>query len=299
MKIQNKILSLIVAVCLNIVVLNIYSSNLPNIVTIVNDETITAQEFLDRKHIFFALNNNKIDPSIYKKIDLMIINNLISEKLLKQNYKGREVSEAQITDAIVNIENTNNMKSGEFIKMLKSKNVNIESFKEQLESEIIKNNIVSSLYRSVKVSPSEIKYLILSTNSKNAKISMLQFTSNDNSKKSYNQMIKLGKNLCNCKNIDKLHFNKFATIQNIDTTLHQLSGKLFAIAQDLEIEEKTSIYKDNDVFKLAIMCDKEILNMSKNDNEYIINFITNIKLSKQIKQYLETIRKKAYVKIFI
>ncbi len=274
--------------------------DLPNIVAFVNDQPLTAAEFRARKQMFLALNSvDKLDSAKHKEINKIVVNSLINEVLLNQIYKGKPISEAEIAKAIANIDVANKNKPGYLLDFIKSKSIDIAGFKAQIKADLIKNNLMSMMYRNITISPLEVEHVILSTNSKDAALSMKLIVSNDKGKKTLDKMYSLHRKLRNCTNIANSGFNKFATIEHIDNNLSRLAGKMLIIARDLEIDEKSGVFEDDDGFKIVVMCNKKILNMSTSDDNYVTNFITNKKLSQKMAQFLENIRRKAYVKIMI
>lgn len=160
--------------CLVAIVFNlaIAKAELSNIVALVNNEPITLHEFLARKHMIMALNNiNNPDSQTDKQLDKMAINSVIDDLLLYQSVNGKnqfvngkKSSDSELNESIETIEQRNKMPKGQLMQLLKSKSVDINSFKSQIGAEIIKMNILSSISRSVAISAKEVDAIILATN---------------------------------------------------------------------------------------------------------------------------------------
>lgn len=289
-------------ICLLTIVfsLNTASAELYNIVALVNDQPITLHEFKARRQMIVALNNiDDSDPQKNKQIDKIAIKSLIDDSLLYQSAKGRVISDDEINEAMENIEERNKMQKGQLVQILKSKSVDINSFKSQIGAELIKMNIVSSFSKSVFVSPKEINTIILATNSKDAEISAQIFTSKDKEKKTLLQMWSLQKRLKNCQNVKENLYKNFATMELVDQKLSSLNNTLATIIKDLNTEEKSGVFEMEDGFKLLLICNKKVINMTVDENNYIVNILANQKMSRKAQKYLDNMRKKAYIKVFL
>jgi len=289
-------------ICLLTIVfsLNTASAELYNIVALVNDQPITLHEFKARRQMIVALNNiDDSDPQKNKQIDKIAIKSLIDDLLLYQSAKGRVISDDEINEAMENIEERNKMQKGQLVQILKSKSVDINSFKSQIGAELIKMNIVSSFSKSVFVSPKEINTIILATNSKDAEISAQIFTSKDKEKKTLLQMWSLQKRLKNCQNVKENLYKNFATMELVDQKLSSLNNTLATIIKDLNTEEKSGVFEMEDGFKLLLICNKKVINMTVDENNYIVNILANQKMSRKAQKYLDNMRKKAYIKVFL
>ncbi len=288
--------------CLIAIVFNltIAKAELSNIVALVNNEPITLHEFLTRKHMIMALNNiNNPNHQMDRQIDKMTINNLIEEVLLYQAVHGKKSSEEELNESIKTIEQRNKMTEGQLIQFLKSKSIDINSFKSQIGAEIIKINILSSIGRSIAISTEEVDATILATNAKDAEISAQIFTSKDKETKTLKKMCSLQKHLNNCYDVKESLYKKFSTLEIVNQNLSTLDFRLQAILKDLNTGKKSSVFEMQDGFKLIIMCNKKILNVTPDENNYVINLLTNKKLLQKAQKYFEDMRKKAYIKVMV
>ncbi|WP_417905316.1 SurA N-terminal domain-containing protein [Candidatus Tisiphia endosymbiont of Micropterix aruncella] len=288
--------------CLVAIVFNlaIAKAELSNIVALVNNEPITLHEFLARKHMIMALNNiNNPDSQTDKQLDRMAINSVINDLLLYQSVNGKKSSDSELNESIETIEQRNKMAKGQLMQLLKSKSVDINSFKSQIGAEIIKMNILSSISRSVAISAKEVDAIILATNSKDAEISAQIFTSKDKQDKTLQKMYGLQKRLTNCHDIKESLYKDFSTLEIVNQNLSTLDSTLQTILKDLNTAEKSSVFEMQDGFKLILMCNKKIVNVTLDENDYVVNLLTNKKMSQKAQKYFEDMRKKAYIKIML
>lgn len=288
--------------CLVAIVFNlaIAKAELSNIVALVNNELITLHEFLARKHMIMALNNiNNPDSQTDKQLDKMAINSVIDDLLLYQSVNGKKSSDSELNESIETIEQRNKMAKGQLMQLLKSKSVDINSFKSQIGAEIIKMNILSSISRSVAISAKEVDAIILATNSKDAEVSAQIFTSKDKQDKTLQKMYGLQKRLTNCHDIKESLYKDFSTLEIVNQNLSTLDSTLQTILKDLNTGEKSSVFEMQDGFKLILMCNKKIVNITLDENNYVVNLLTNKKMSQKAQKYFEDMRKKAYIKIML
>ncbi|KAJ6645072.1 DNA translocase FtsK, partial [Pseudolycoriella hygida] len=230
-----------------------------------------------------------------KQLNKIVIKSLIEEALLYQTTKNK-ISEEELNEAIQTIEERNKMPKGYLIQFLKSKSVNLNSFKAQIGAEIIKTNILSGFSRTVTITPKEINALIMATNEKDAEISAQIFTSKNKDAKILQKMYNLQKRLKNCQTVKPSLYSDFSTIEVINQKLSALNPTMQTIIKDLNIGEKSSVFETKDGFKVILMCDKKVINVTNDENTYILNFLTNKKISQKAQKFLEDLRKKSYIK---
>ncbi|MFV9879660.1 MAG: SurA N-terminal domain-containing protein [Rickettsia conorii subsp. raoultii] len=279
---------------------NVAQASLPNIVASVNDEPITLNEFRARKKMIMALNNvESLKPAQDKQLSDLALKSLIDESLLFQYAGDREILQEEIDNAIKSIEDRNKMPHGSLLQYLKSRSVNPDSFISQIKSELIKMNILSSLSRSVQVSNKEIDVAILSSDQKDVEISMQVFTSKDGGNKAFTQMNNLKNRLTKCVDVKKSLYDNFATMQIITDKLSKIEGVKQTIVKDLTPDKASNVFKVNNKFEITLVCSKKILNVNEDENNYVVNFLTNKKISQKAQKMFENMRKKAAIKIML
>ncbi|MGI4752389.1 MAG: SurA N-terminal domain-containing protein [Janthinobacterium lividum] len=269
-----------------------------NIVALVNNEPITLNEFRARKKMIMALNNvEEVTPAQNKQLSDIAIKSLIDESLLFQYYGDKEISQEEIDNAIKSIEDRNKMPHGSLLQYLKSRSVNTNSFISQIKSELIKMNVLSGLSRSVQVSNKEIDVAILSSDQKEVEVSMQIFTSKDKSDKTFAQMNNLKSKLKNCSDVKKSLYENFATMTVITDKLSKIEEAKQTIVKDLSPNQASNVFEKYNEFEIVQVCTKKILNISEDENNYVVNFLTNKKISQKAQKFFEDMHKKAYIKI--
>ncbi|AFB21378.1 SurA N-terminal domain-containing protein [Rickettsia canadensis] len=279
---------------------NVAQASLPNIVASVNDEPITLNEFLARKKMIIALNNvESLTPAQDKQLSELAIKSLIDESLLFQYAGDREITQEEIDNAIKSIEDRNKMPHGSLLQYLKSRSVNPGSFIAQIKSELIKMNILSSLSRSVQVSNKEIDVAILSSDQKDVEISMQVFTSKHSGNTAFTQMNNLKNRLKKCTDVKQSLYDNFATMQIITNKLSKIEDVQQTIIKDLTPNKASNVFEVNNKFEIILVCSKKILNLNEDENNYVVNYLTNKKISQKAQKIFENMRKKASIKIML
>mgnify|MGYP002712368266 CR=1 FL=1 len=269
-----------------------------NIVALVNNEPITLNEFRARKKMIMELNNvEEVTPAQNKQLSDIAIKSLIDESLLFQYYGDKEISQEEIDNAIKSIEDRNKMPHGSLLQYLKSRSVNPDSFISQIKSELIKMNVLSGLSRSVQVSNKEIDVAILSSDQKEVEVSMQIFTSKDKSDKTFAQMNNLKSKLKNCSDVKKSLYENFATMTAVTDKLSKIEEAKQTIVKDLSPNQASNVFEKYNEFEIVQVCTKKILNISEDENNYVVNFLTNKKISQKAQKFFEDMHKKAYIKI--
>ncbi len=278
------------------------AENIPDIVAVVNDKPITSGQLTQRKKLVLILNKG-MDKSI-KNFDRILsrnaLNSLIDEAILFQYAKkvGMKIGEKEIESAIANFEAGNKHPKGYYEKLLKNEAVEYVSFMDEVKAELIKNEILGSIYRSSKVSPTEIDDVVLFTNSKDASVSALVFTSKDAEASTLLKMDSLSKKVKDCKKIKESLYKSFAEKEEINSKLSELDPQLNTILKDLRPNEPSVVFQVGKVFKFALLCDKKIDAVTPEENTYVTNVLANKKNSKKIIKLLKDLRSRAYIKIY-
>ena len=277
---------------------NIACAETSNIVALVNNEPITLNEFRARKKMIMTLNNiEEVTPAQDKQLSYIAVKSLIDESLLFQYYGDREIPQKEIDEAIASIENRSKMSRGFLFEYLKSRSVSIDSFISQVKSEVIKMNILSGLSRSVEVSNKEIDTIIISSDQKDVEISMQVFTSKNNDSKAFAQMNSLKDKLKSCSTVNKSLYNNFAIMTEATDKLSNIEGTKQTIIKDLEPNKVSNIFEKDGKFEMILICSRKILNISEDENNYVVNFLTNKKISQKAQKFFEDMHKRAYIKI--
>ncbi len=271
------------------------------IAAIVNDRPITVYEFNARKNMMIKLNNLDVsDAAANHKLNSDILNALIDEELLIQHFAkvGGQLSEADIANAIENIEKKNKMPKGYLMQYLKELGVNVASFRRQVTGELIKYNFVSSLSNSLSVTPKEIDFAVIHSGFEDFDIETWVFTSFDDDINTMKNMEKLKKRLSSCDKVDKKLYNNFADAEKFDRKLKDLEDKTKSVILDTAEGRSSNIYQENGKFKLLLVCTKKPSESGINVNQ-VRNFISNQKMSKKATKFFKDLKSKAYIEILM
>lgn len=122
-----------------------------NIAAVVNDEIISTKDLEDR--ILLILGGKRIptDSDDYKKLQSMIINQLIDERLQIQMAKraGVNVTEQEVEEFYKNIEKQNNLPPGGLKIKLAKDRVPLGTFREKIWAQIAWHHLIGSSYKDV------------------------------------------------------------------------------------------------------------------------------------------------------
>lgn len=277
-------------------------AEVPNIVALVNDQPLTKYDFDNRRRMIMLLNNIQNPPAhIQEQISKAALQSLIDEQVLFQHAAkvGSKTSEGEIQGAIQTVENRNNMAPGQLAQMFKSNNVDFGSFRAQMKAELIKMNILSYLSKSVTVTPKEIDATIFTNTSKDAKISAKVFISKDKSENTLKKMYGLQKKLKGCNSIKESLYSSFAAKVDIEDSLNKLDRSVSSFVKDLRTGQASGVFETTEGFKIVLLCSKELIGISAEENTYVVNFLNNKKLSQKAQKLFTDLRRRAYIKILI
>ena len=293
---MKKLISIIVIIFSN----GVFAS-LPDIIALVNDQPITKYDFESRKKMVLVLNNiDNSNPSVDAQLNNGLINVLIEEELLNQHAAsvGGKITETQIDNAISTIEQRNNMPKGGMKAFLKERGLEIESFRKQMAGELIKHNIISSLSNSVSVSPSELDVAVINTATPEFKVEAWIFTSKGNQSNDHKQMQDLKKRLYDCNKVDQKLYDSFADAEKFDRKLGDMPPSTKSIIQDTRVGTSSSVYKEDNKYKLVFVC-KKASTVSSGDLSKIETFLSNKKMSQKAAKFFKDLKSKAYIKMML
>ncbi len=288
--------------CLLIILFStIVFAKMPDIVALVNDKPITKYDLETRKQMAIVLNNiDNSALSLDAKLNVNILNILIEEELLNQHAKkvGGVVREQEIDDAIRAIEQRNNMLKGKMYNYLGEKNVDMESFRKQIKGELFKYNIINSLSSTISISPLELDVAVVDSGKQNFDVEGWIFTSKKSADKDLKNMQLLKKHLISCNKItDKLYVD-FANGEKFDKNFLKMPIKTQSVLLDTKIASSSSIYKEDNKFKMVFVCKKNI-NVSSIDLNKFKSFLLNKKMSQEATRFFKDLRSKAYIRVLI
>lgn len=271
-----------------------------NIVAIVNDTPITKYEFTERKKLMILLFNIDLSvPGIENKVNKEVLRSLIETEVLKQHSQklGLKVTDQEIKDTIKMLEQQNNMPEGGMRQYIMANGIKFDTFKDQIIGERIKLNIMQSIAGATDVSNSEIEEVLINNSPKDFEIETWVFTSRDADDNTYKMMSKLKSRATNCDKIESKLYDSFADAEKFDRHLTQLNDKIQSVVKDTKVGKSSSIFKDEDKYKLVLVCKKQPINLSEAEEGNIKYYLLNKKGSSRALKLFDDLRQKAYVEI--
>lgn len=277
------------------------SANLPDIVALVNEQPITRYDFESRKNMIVTLNNIEVSDHLSEmKLNSDILNSLIDEELLDQKAQkvGMTISKKSLDEAIESIEQKSNMPANGMRNYLNEQGVDVDTFRKQIRSELIKQNIMSSFPGSISISQNELDTALINNNNQDFAIEAWIFTSKNNCDKSLKNMNSLRNNLNSCENIDEKLYKDFARAEKFDGPLTKLSNRTQSVIMDTKVDYSSPVYKEEGQFNLIFLCKKD-RNITKGDLMKVETFLSNKKISQKVQKFFKDLRSKAYIKTMI
>jgi len=275
-------------------------ADLPDVVVFVNDQPITKYDFESKKKMILVLNNiDASEPEVNRQINENILNLLIEEELLNQHAEkvGGEVSEEEIDNAILSIEQRNKMPKGGMKAYMKENHIDFETFRKQIKGELIKSNVINALSHSISVSPNEMEIALINSY-QDFDIEAWIFTSRHGDEKTKQNMLLLKKRLTSCNKLDEKLYDDFADGEKFDRKLSALPENTQSVVLDTKVGTSSNIYKEGDSYKMVFVCKKDP-GVSKNDLNKIKSFLSNKKMSQKATKFFKDLKIKSNIKVMI
>jgi foldase protein PrsA len=281
------------------------------IVAYVNNEIITSFELNSRINLLESLNRVKIHNNQKNEI----IELLIDEKLLSQIAKrnGISISENQENFYINDLLKENGFKNLQ--QFLKKFNVNIDEFKNYIKSQLLLKKLIEyKIEPETDVSKQEVidnlkiiskKYNNLSENSELKLYEILIYKDSATPKEIEKSIMRIYSLLQKGESFQNLvkQFSQSKTSKNHGflgwLKVKDLSHDIIeAFGSKIKIGSiSTPIEKDDSIIILKIDSVKKIHRDTTLNEQEVKNIIYNQKLSTNLKNFLNTLRKGSYIKI--
>ncbi len=272
------------------------------IVAIVEDETITLSELQQRKKMMSYFNGVKsLSSEQDKHYANMMLQSMIDDEAMEQYAKKVEIaaSDSEVNEFIKNIETNSKMQPGQLVKAVKDLNVQEDVLRKLLHAQVVRNKIIREvLSRNINVTQDDVESLILSTNSRDAILNLKVFTAKNDKDRTYKSMNSLNSRIKGCKNLNLLRYQPFAELSAISTKLSALSPDMQNLVKNMKIGETSGVVKD-DGMRIFLLCEKNLDQMTMEDNNSVANFLGNKKLNLKARKFFQDLRKKAYVKVMM
>ena len=135
------------------------AQEIQRIAAVVNDEAVSFYDVFERVKLVVATSGLDGTTEVMQRITPQVLRALINEHLRLQEGQRQHItiSEDEIEQAIVAIEQRNNMSVGSFLEFLEQRNISIETLKSRLRSELVWSKLVNRrLRRAVSISDEDI-----------------------------------------------------------------------------------------------------------------------------------------------
>lgn len=159
MKIRLIGLSLITISILFFSTINSYAKSL-KIAAIVNNEIISSQDLNNKINLFLMTTQIPLNPQTKNMIYSRVLNNAIEEKIKLQAAAKENivVSPQELNNAIISFEKNNKITKGNLKNILKQNNTTIETFEEQMKSDMAWARLVKrKMFMDAKVTQKELE----------------------------------------------------------------------------------------------------------------------------------------------
>ena len=271
-------------------------ANSNKVAVVVNDKVITEKDIFDRKNFIILVQNlhNIKEPEI-SYIKRVATESLIEDLLLEKESKkyNFQISEQEVQQFIASLEDMKQLGRGFFKQRLAHNQDAYQSFIKKTSSDIIKQRINGEvLFHSVSISNSEMDDISIRAG-KDASLSFREIAINSNSDKAYNILRNSRALLINCGKDQKI---SDLTISRSEKKLSELSKAYQELFFDLKVGEYTKIIDSDGTLKMYQLCARKIENVTEKETDYLMSYLGNKKLHYKMLKYIETIRKKAYIK---
>lgn len=140
-----------------------YAKRVEGIAAIVNDEAISQSEVSDRIKLVISSSGMPDTKDMYDRIRPQIVYSLIDEALRKQEARSLslDITPEEIENAIATIGSQNGMTGKQFKDMLRARNINVQTLKDQITAQIAWSKVVArKVTPTLKVTESDVDALL-------------------------------------------------------------------------------------------------------------------------------------------
>ncbi len=238
-----------------------------------------------------------LDASQAKMATNIAKQSLIDEMLLVSTLKTRNVNvhDEEVQNFISRIEKSRNLGAGFFRSKYKNNPAIYRSFFEKIRGEAAKSKLVYDIANSVDINESEVTDLALRYGKKDVLLNLQKFTIQDKGKSGRDVLKKIQSTSKTCK---PRNINSKVNHEVIDKPLSTMTTKEQIAVRDIRIGDFSAIIEEQDYLSMYQLCYKKLIDISSDELDNISNIVENRMLSLKFMKYIETIRKKSYIKIF-
>jgi hypothetical protein len=254
----------------------------------VDKNPITVNDLENRKKLFSALRNINKEAKVPLSKD--IYDMLVQDRIVENQAMmiGADLSDEEINAAIAADETSKKFQAGHMKRVLGKELYS--DYMRYVKGQILWSRIVQDVASSVRILPSEIDFLVTSSNSKDLDLRFYELRS-----KKYSVLQNLKKKLGASKEMKKISESSVLQIKEVPTKLSSLDFEVQNIIKNLQIGDTSSILQDAQGYRMFFVADKKITGLTKEEMMFIQQVIGNQKVEMMIKQAGNFMRKRAFV----
>lgn len=143
--------------------INVAYAQQENIAIVVNQDAITTWDLNDRLSMVITSSGLPNTPDVRKNLTPQVVNSMIEEQIKMQEARnlGIRITEEDIQSGLRAIAEQNNMPPEDFLKMIESNGINIDTMKRQIRAQIAWTKVIQSELRpEIKISEKDINSAI-------------------------------------------------------------------------------------------------------------------------------------------
>ena len=260
---------------------------------IVTSTQLDAREML-LKDLQGITSPSPAEASMIKNISASSIQDeiLMTQELAKRKVK---ISNNEVEQFISRLQESRGLPNDFFYNRYKNKPLIYESFFEKIRGEVAKTRLVNEIVASLEISQQEVEEMAMKYYKKDAELSMRKFSINDTSQNGRNRLKNIQSTYSRC---DKKFVDSIVKHRVVNNILSKMPQKEQNIVSDIRDHDFSAIIEEGDELVMYQICNKKLIGISEGEIENITNVVGNKTLSLKFVKYIETLRKKSYIKKF-
>jgi hypothetical protein len=262
------------------------------ILIIVDKNPITMNDLENRKKLLAALQqiNKDIKSPSLKDLHRQTYNMLVQERIVENQVAmmGADLSDEELKSAIEADEKAKKFPSGHMQKSLGRELYG--DYMRYVKGQILWNRIVQDTLSTIRVLPTEIDFLVTSSNSKDMDLQFFELKS-----KKYSALQSIKHKLGKLKEMKKITASSNLHIDESSSKLSSLDFDIQNIIKNLQIGDTSSILRDGDEYKMFFLADKKMTGLTKEEMMFVQQIIGNQKAELMIKQATNFMKKRSFV----
>ncbi|MDX1924616.1 MAG: SurA N-terminal domain-containing protein [Rickettsiaceae bacterium] len=260
--------------------------------SIITESEVEARSILLKKiqNLHFLSKEQEI---VVRQISLQ---SLIDEILMNQELKKHKItiSDSEVEQFILNLETSRKLGVNFFKAQFGKDSLLYKTFFAKMRGESAKSRLVGDIIHSIQIPESEVEDLAHKYAKKDAKYKIRLFKTHNNSSSSYAKLNKILKIAPSCS---KNYRDSDVEVSSLTKKSSEFSPREKSLVSEIREGDFSVISDDGVALSLYQVCQKRIDGISTDEFENISNVIGNKIIGLKFTKFIETIRKKTYIKI--